>query len=71
MLALEEGLREILRKIGPLCCGEYALKFRRADASLCHPETIHGARPHDRITNCNKVMGQTLGFMVLDQRAIV
>jgi len=71
MLALEEGPREILRKIGSLCCGEHALKFRRADTSLHHPETIHGARLHDRIANCNKILGQVLGFMVLDQRAII
>ena len=57
VLALEEGLREILREIGTLGCGEYALKFRRADTRLYHPETIHGARHHDRIANCNKIIG--------------
>ncbi len=71
MLALEEGLREILRKIGSLCCSEYALKFCRADTSLRDPETIHRARPHDRIADRNKIMGQALGNMVLNQRAII
>jgi len=71
VLALEEGLREILRKLGPLCCGEHAFEFCRTDTRLRHPETVHGTRPHDRIANRNKVLRQVLGFMVLDQRTRV
>lgn len=68
MLALEKGLREILREIGPWRRGEHAFEFCRTDTSLCHSETIHGARHHDRIANRSKVLRQVLGFMVLDQR---